>query len=41
MDVPDDEEIVMGIALGYESDDEINKIVSTRLALDDILTIKK
>lgn len=38
--VPDDEEIIMGIALGYASDHKLNDLKSTRLALDDILTVK-
>ena len=34
MKVPDDEDIVMGIAFGYEDDNIINKFRSTRLPLD-------
>ena len=41
LSVPEDEEIVMGIALGYEAEDSINEFASTRLPLDEILTIKK
>ena len=41
LSVPEDEEIVTGIALGYEAEDSINEFASTRLPLDEILTIKK
>ncbi len=41
LSVPDDEEIVMGIALGYAADDAVNEFVSTRLPLEEILTIKR
>jgi nitroreductase len=37
--VPEDEDIIMGIALGYESDDKINEYESSRLDLDEILKI--
>ena len=37
--IPDDEDIIMGIALGYESDEHINEYKSSRLNLDDILKI--
>lgn len=40
LSVPADEDIVMGIALGYASDDDLNGLASTRLPLDDILTVK-
>lgn len=40
LDVPDDQEIIMGIALGYAAQDNINEFHSTRLPLKDILTIK-
>lgn len=40
MDIPDNEDIIMGIALGYEVEDKINEYRSTRLDLDEILTIK-
>ena len=40
LSVPEDEEIVMGIALGYADEDSINGFSSTRLPLEDILTIK-
>ena len=39
--VPEDEDIVMGIALGCASDDDLNGLASTRLPLGDILTIRK
>lgn len=38
--VPEDKEIIMGIALGYAEKDNINDYSSTRLPLEDILTIK-
>ena len=41
LSVPEDEEIVMGIALGYAAEDSINEFVSARLPLEEILTIKK
>ena len=39
--VPEDEDIVMGIALGYAADDDINAFASSRLPLEDILSIKR
>lgn len=39
--VPEDEEIIMGIAFGYAADDAVNDFVSSRLPVDDILTIKE
>lgn len=41
LSVPEDEEIIMGIALGYASEDSLNGLVSTRLPLEDILIIKE
>lgn len=41
LSVPDDEEIIMGIALGYAAQDSVNDFVSTRLPLEDVLTIKR
>ena len=41
LSVPEDEEIVMGIALGFAAEDSINEFASTRLPLEEILTIKK
>ena len=41
LSVPDDEEIIMGIALGYASEDNLNGLASTRLPLEGILTIKE
>ena len=36
MKIPDDEDIVIGIALGYEDKDSIlNKFKSTKLSLDE------
>lgn len=37
--IPEDEDIIMGIALGYESDEHINQYESPRLDLDEILKI--
>ena len=37
--IPEDEDMVMGIALGYESDEHINTFESPRLDLDEILKI--
>ena len=39
--VPEDEEIIMGIALGYAAEDNLNGVVSPRLPLKGILTIKQ
>ena len=41
LSVPEEEEIIMGIALGYATDDSINAFASTRLPLSEILTIKE
>ncbi len=41
LSVPEDEDIIMGIALGYASDDSLNNLKSSRLPLEEILTIKK
>ncbi|MDO5296982.1 MAG: nitroreductase [bacterium] len=41
LSVPEDEDIIMGIALGYAADDSINDFTSTRLPLEDILTIRQ
>lgn len=40
LNIPDDEAIIMGIGMGYRSDDRINKFKSDRVPLEDILTIK-
>ena len=37
--IPDDEDIIMGITLGYESEEHINQYQSPRLELDEILKI--
>ncbi len=37
--IPEDEDIIMGIALGLESDEKINTYESPRLKLDEILKI--
>lgn len=39
--LPADEDIVMGIALGYAAEDDINDFASSRLPLEDILSIKQ
>lgn len=39
--VPDDEVIVMGIALGYPTDEKINNFVSQRMPVEEVLTLKK
>lgn len=41
LSVSDDEEIIMGIALGYASEDNLNGLASTRVPLEGILTIKQ
>lgn len=40
MDIPDDEAIISGIALGYRSKDKINSYRSPRTVTEDILKIK-
>ena len=37
--IPEDEDIIMGVALGYESEEHINEYESPRLDLDEILKI--
>ncbi|PWG00457.1 nitroreductase [Levilactobacillus bambusae] len=39
-DIPEDEAIFMGIALGYAKDDKLNDLRTTRTDLDQILQIK-
>ncbi|MBQ9390187.1 MAG: nitroreductase [Synergistaceae bacterium] len=41
MNIPDDEIIAMGIALGYPTDEKINQFVSKRLPVEEVLTLKK
>ncbi len=41
LSVPDDEEIIMGIALGYAAEDSVNDFASARLPLETILKIKR
>lgn len=41
LDVPDDQDVIMGIALGYASDDKMNEFSSQRLPLEEILTLRK
>lgn len=41
MNIPDDEIVAMGIALGYETDDKINQFISDRIPVDEVLTLKK
>ena len=33
--VPDDEDIVIGVALGYEDENELNKFRSTKLTVEE------
>ena len=40
MKVPDDEDIIMGIALGYEDDNLINKFRSKRIPLEEFCLFK-
>lgn len=40
LEIPKNEMIVMGIGLGYRSDEKINKFKSEREPLDDMLSIK-
>lgn len=40
LDIPDNEIIVMGIGLGYRSDDRINGFKSDRVPLEEMLVIK-
>ncbi|GGE37509.1 nitroreductase [Streptococcus himalayensis] len=41
MGIPDEENIAIGIALGYKDDHPLNQYVSSRVELDSILHIKK
>jgi len=41
LSVPEDEEIIMGIALGYAAEDNLNGLASPRLPLEEILTVKQ
>ena len=34
--IPDDEDIIIGIGLGYEDDNEFNKLRVTKLKIDDV-----
>lgn len=40
LEIPDDEMILMGIGLGYRTDDKINSFRSSRVPLDSMLVIK-
>lgn len=40
-DIPDDEEIMMGMALGYPDDSQINQLRTTRQRVDDVLQLRK
>lgn len=40
LQVPEDQKLVIGIALGYSSDNKINKVTTKRAPLDKILHIK-
>lgn len=37
--IPDDEDIIIGLALGYGSDEKINSFNSSRMDVDDVLKI--
>lgn len=39
--IPEDEDIIAGIALGYASDAKVNEFRSSRMAVEDILKISK
>lgn len=41
LSIPDDEDIVMGIAMGYASENKLNDYRSSRMELDEILNIIK
>ncbi|WP_099974000.1 nitroreductase [Lactobacillus terrae] len=41
IDIPDDQMLVMGIALGYRDTSKINDFESKRMNLDDVLKIEK
>ena len=41
VNIPDDETLVMGIALGYPTDEKINDFVSKRIPVEEVLTLKK
>ena len=40
INIPDDEILAMGIALGYPTDEKINDFVSNRIPVDEVLTLK-
>lgn len=40
LEIPDNEMIVMGVGLGYRTDDRINSFKSDRVPLDEMLVIK-
>lgn len=40
LEIPEDEAIIMGIGLGYRSDDAINDFKSERVPIEDMLVIK-
>lgn len=40
LNIPDDEIIAMGIALGYPTDEKINQFISKRMPVEEVLTIK-
>lgn len=40
LDIKEEELIIAGIALGYRSEDKINTFTNSRLATEEILTIK-
>ena len=41
VNIPEEEDIIIGIALGYEEDDIVNKFRSARLPLEEVCHIRK
>ena len=41
LNIPEEEDIIIGIALGYEEDDIVNKFRSARLPLEEVCHIRK
>ena len=39
--IPENEDIIMGIGFGYAADDRLNEYQSSRLPVEEILTIKE
>ena len=40
LDVPETDDIVVGVALGYESDDKLNQLHTVRELVDRVVTFK-